>query len=106
MHAGIRAFGTTDPIRLTFTIDSGTDAGTFPLSFPRSLWFDRDSINGRWLVWASGPVDPKDDPMELGAIVVQDPTVTAFLEELGLLLCFPQRFAREPHFEFSDRQRE
>ena len=98
MHAGIRAFGTTGPTRLTISIDSGSDAGIFPVSFPRSLWFDRDAVNGNWLVWASGP-DHHDGTVEIGAIVVGDPTVAAFLEELGLLLSSPQRFANEPHFE-------
>ena len=38
-----------------------------------------------------------------GAIVVRDPTVAAFLEQLGQLLAHPERFCHEPTFARSPR---
>ena len=102
MQPGIRAFGTAGPTRLTFTLASGPGTGDMTLSLPRAFWFDQD-INGSWLVWASGPDDDGDDAIEFGSIVVRDPTVAAFLDELGQLVASPQRFAHEPRFEESHR---
>jgi hypothetical protein len=59
----------------------------------RELWFDRD-IDGRWLV---GVTDPNTAAEEnIGAIVVKDATVTAFIELLGKLFTEPDTFADEP----------
>jgi hypothetical protein len=58
----------------------------------REFWFDRD-IDGRWLVGAAKARRPGDEIT--GAIVVKDPTVTAFIELLGTLVAEPERFADE-----------
>jgi hypothetical protein len=67
----------------------------------RDVWFDRD-IDGRWLVWAGHHpgtmmVDGED---EIGAIVVKDTHVAAFIEMLGELIANPAAFSEEPAFEW------
>ena len=100
MPPRICAFGTTDAAHVTITIDDGeAHVSALSLSFTRSLWFDQD-IDGRWLVWSSAP----GDGAETGAIVVRDPAVTAFLDELAQLLASPQRFTHEPHFDHDARR--
>jgi len=60
--------------------------------FERELWFDRD-IDGRWLVGATNPQRGSDE--STGAIVVKNPTVSAFIELLGNLVAEPEQFADE-----------
>ena len=56
----------------------------------REFFFDRD-IDGRWLV---GAINPQPTGTEIiGAIVVKDPRVGAFIELLGTLVAEPERFA-------------
>jgi hypothetical protein len=68
----------------------------------REFWFDRD-IDGRWLVCAVKPdvqhprVDG-GDTYNLGAIVVTDSQVIAFIEMLGELIADPAQFGEEPTF--------
>ena len=73
----------------------------------RELWFDQD-IDGRWVIWVSENRDPQgipeaESPVELGALIVQDPTVAAFLETLGELVLEPDHFAHEPRFRADSR---
>jgi hypothetical protein len=64
------------------------------LWFDREFWFDRDNVTGTWLV---GVTDlNRSEDARAGAIVVEDPAVSAFIEQLGRLVLAPQRFADEP----------
>ena len=68
----------------------------------RELWFDQD-IDGRWVIWVSEDRGPRDipeaeSPVGVGALIVRDPTVAAFLETLGELVLEPDHFAHEPRF--------
>jgi hypothetical protein len=77
--------------------------GRAPIQVHRELWFDQD-IDGKWLVVASkdgatGPDGDHDYDADVGAIVVTDPRVVAFIELLGELVADPARFAHEPRFE-------
>jgi hypothetical protein len=61
--------------------------------FDREFWFDRD-IDGRWLVGVTGTGQGDED--DLGAIVVKDKTIIAFIESLGNLIANPAQFSGEP----------
>jgi hypothetical protein len=61
--------------------------------FDCDLWFDRD-IDGRWIVCV--PVSNASDDQGIGAIVVRDETVGAFIELLGKLIAEPEKFVDEP----------
>lgn len=96
MERSIRFFGGTTQGEVT--IENGH---TETWSISRDVWFDRD-IDGRWLVWAgrheSNPrVGGEDD--EIGAIIVKDPQVAAFIDMLGELIANPAKFHHEPTFE-------
>jgi hypothetical protein len=72
----------------------------------QEIGFDRD-LDGRWTIWAKRMPDDdgyrpgfgEDD--SLGAIIVTDPTVSAFIELLGELVADPSQFRHEPRFELS-----
>jgi hypothetical protein len=62
----------------------------------RNLWFDRD-IDGSWTIVAMLPEDayakggyPNDAPS--GGILVTDPVIQAFMEQLALLMADPEAF--------------
>jgi hypothetical protein len=70
----------------------------------RDFWFDRD-IDGRWLVWASdrdGTSVDGTDGGPLGAIVVRNRDVSAFIELLDRLIAEPAAFEHEPVFVDAD----
>jgi hypothetical protein len=69
----------------------------------RELWFDLD-IDGRWLVGVNEPETSDEEVM--GAIVVRDPTVSAFIATLGKLIANPAQFAGEPVLIGPARQRQ
>ncbi len=104
MEPGIHTFGTAGSPQFTVTMTPDSATGPITLSLSRCLYFDRD-IDGGWLVWTAGPDDLDDEVVEMGAIVVRDPAVIAFLEQLGQLLVAPQRFAHEPRFAEGSRSR-
>ena len=105
MPSEIRAFGTTDAAEFTLALEADVH-GDLPLpTLVRSLWFDRDHVSGHWLVWVDANAEDQQETMELGAIVVDDPTVNAFLDELGRLLSTPEHFADEPHFSGAHHSR-
>lgn len=93
MPSRIRSFGTERLGRFQIMSTSGDE-----VMLRRQLWFDQDT-EGRWLVWAATPDAVGDLTTELGAIVVEDPIVAAFLEQLSQLVAYPQRFAHEPRFD-------
>jgi hypothetical protein len=69
----------------------------------QEIGFDRD-LDGRWTVWAKRMPDLAEDGAagdddSVGAIIVTDPTVSAFMEMLGELVANPTRFHDEPRFE-------
>ncbi len=71
-------------------------------SIDRDVWFDRD-IDGRWLVWAGRhdatmSAEDIDAESDTGAIVTKDPTVIAFIDQLGELIANPAKFHHEPTF--------
>lgn len=91
----IRFFGGNT--RGQVTIEDGTSE---TVTIDRDVWFDRD-IDGRWLVWAGrhhADGTAADGTDEIGAIVVKDPQVVAFLDLLGQLIADPARFHDEPTF--------
>jgi hypothetical protein len=70
----------------------------------RDVWFDRD-IDGQWLVWAQdhdGTPGNGPDEEQTGVIVVRNPDVSAFLEQVGRLIADPAAFAHEPVFRGAD----
>lgn len=72
----------------TITLQKGDDA----FSVHRELWFDEDG-DGTWLVLAMRPEAPEvhgDRPG--GSIVVNDPAVRGFLEDLFRMLADPDGF--------------
>lgn len=91
MSQRIQSFG--GETRSRFLITDGEDVS---VTLRRVVWFDQD-IDGHWLVWASGP-DEAGEPPETGAIIVENPTITAFIETLGELLAHPERYQHEPRF--------
>ncbi len=95
MEKSIGFFGGTTQGQVT--IEDG-HSETWNIS--RDVWFDRD-INGRWLVWAghhdARPVGESEQD-EIGAIVVKDPQVAAFIKMLGQLIADPAKFREEPTF--------
>lgn len=100
MNRSIDAFGGDGPHEVWFASADGEQS----LWVKRDLWFDR-SGNQSWLVWAQtrawGTEEPpaEDDPnTTFGSIVVTDPTVMAFLDQLGELIVNPGRFRHEPRF--------
>ena len=103
MEPGIHTFGTAGSPHFTVSVTPESSISPLTLTLSRSLYFDRD-IDGGWLVWATGPDDHSDEGAETGALVVRDPAVTAFLEQLGQLLVAPQRFGHEPVFVASPRR--
>ena len=98
----IESFGADGPHEVRF----GTGEAAQTVWFKRDLWFDR-SGGDHWLVWAqvrswAGDELPTDQEAEsMGSIIVTDPTVMAFLDQLGTLLVNPARFGHEPHFAAS-----
>ncbi len=96
MPPRIRSFGSHGLLPFAIT-EEETDHIT---QQHRELWFERD-IDGRWLVCAAthraDGLDRDGDPAEaVGAIVVKDPHVIAFIEMLGELVTDPARFRHEP----------
>jgi hypothetical protein len=84
-------------IRGVATVENGPMES---LEVMREVWFDRD-IDGRWLVWAQETERAASDgtnEMPAGAIVVRNPDVSAFLEQLGRLIVDPSAFEHEPAF--------
>jgi hypothetical protein len=83
-----------------------TEAGQKAVWVRRDLWFDRDD-SGKWVVWAQQRPRSEDGPLQegdveaqtLGSIVVTNPVVIEFLEQLGELLVNPVAFRHEPHFD-------
>ena len=91
----IRSFG--GETRSHFSIVDGEETS---LTLRRVVWFDRD-IDGHWLVWASddagtSPPLTTERSAEVGAIIVRDPVVIAFIEQFADLVAHPGRFADEP----------
>jgi hypothetical protein len=101
MPRSIEGFGGDGPHQVNVRTSQGEQA----LWVKRDLWFDRNDGTS-WLVWAqqrsweSEEPPAEDDPeaATLGAIVVTDPVVMAFIEQLGELLVDPARFRHEPRF--------
>lgn len=95
MQRSIRFFGGVTKGQVTIE-----DGHSETRSIECDVWFDQD-IDGRWLVWAgrhqSNPLFESEGAM--GAIVVEDPHVAAFIEMLGELIANPSRFKDEPTFE-------
>jgi hypothetical protein len=76
-----------------------TEQGEQTVLVKRDLWFDRDDDRS-WVVWAQDrPWDdhlPAEGEVALGSIVVTNPAVMAFIDQLGELLADPARFRHEP----------
>ena len=84
----------------TTTQFSITDGEEVSMTLRRVIWFDQD-IDGRWLVWATSEdavsgMAVQAEPSRVGAIVVKDPKIGAFIAMLGELLAHPDRFEDEP----------
>ena len=100
MLPAVRYFGAHG----SFQISVGQDQGEITHRVVQAIGFDRD-LDGRWTVWAKRMPDPAtnclslDDDDAVGAIIVTDPTVVAFIELLGELVANPTRFRHEPRFE-------
>ncbi len=96
MQSRIRTFGVAGALPFSIMEDGANQA----IKVRRELWFDRD-IDGRWLVCAvrlrddahNGEADQLDD---VGAIVVADPRVSAFINMLAQLVTDPAQFRDEP----------
>lgn len=96
MQSRIRTFG-VDGVLPFSIVEEGAD---HPKRVRRELWFDRD-IDGRWLVCAVSQREGAHDgdseqPDDVGAIVVADPRVGAFIDMLAQLVTDPARFRDEP----------
>jgi hypothetical protein len=82
-----------------------TDQGEQVVWVKRDLWFDRDD-DRNWVAWVQhrdwehdGLANEDDDEAAtLGSIVVTDPAVMAFIDQLGELLIDPTRCRHEPEF--------
>lgn len=101
MPGPISAFGTDGPTRMTITLETTDDANDELRAVPRAVWFDRDAVSGHWLIWVRDPDEYGPSDGDIGAIVVRDATVGAFLDALGRLLMTPADFADEPVFDAS-----
>jgi hypothetical protein len=97
MPTRIRSFG--GETHGHFCVTNGEEQS---VDMHREIWFDQD-IDGHWLVWASER-DPNalstgdESPEDMGAIVVTDPAVGAFLGMLGELIAYPSHYDHEPTF--------
>ena len=102
MQSRIRTFGVEGAPPFSI-VEEGADQ---PILVRRELWFDRD-IDGRWLVCAVDRRRSADDAdcdqsEDVGAIVVIDPRVRAFIDMLAELVTHPAQFRDDPRFmEFS-----
>ena len=104
MSSRIRAFGVNGMLPFSIVEANGRGAKTVQ----REVWFDQD-IDGRWLVCAAkhrkpgldGEIDETDD---VGAIVVTNAQIVAFIEMLADLVLDPAQFHDEPRIEASSFQ--
>ncbi len=99
MKVPIRMFGSDGPLPMSVVPDDVQQR----IVVQRELWFDQD-IDGRWLVVAVKHDGQRQDGHteqdgDVGAIVVTDPRVVAFIELLGELVVDPARFRHEPCFD-------
>ncbi len=97
MPQRIQSFGGESNLRFSIT-----DEEEVSLDLRRVVWFDKD-IDEQWIVWAMAAEDAPsdevgDDPEKFGAIIVRDPAVTTFIEQLGDLLAHPERYEHDPVF--------
>jgi hypothetical protein len=100
MVSTVRYFGSRGSFRITMV----QEQREIVQHVIQEIGFDRD-LDGRWTIWAKRM--PDDDGYRpafgeeesLGAIIVTDPTVSAFIAMLGELVADPSRFRDEPRFE-------
>ena len=95
MPKQIQSFG--GETRSRFSIVNGEETS---VTLRRVVWFDRD-IDGHWLVWAAddagaSPQFPTAGSAELGSIIVRDPAIIGFIEQLADLVAHPGQYADEP----------
>ena len=95
MPQQIQSFG--GETRSRFSVVNGEETS---ITLRRVVWFDRD-IDGHWLVWAADDAGPSpqlfaEGSAEVGAIIVRDPAVIAFIEHLADLVAHPGQYADEP----------
>ncbi len=99
MSSRIRTFGAAG--MLPFSIDE--DGDNARQTVQRELWFDRD-LDGRWLVCAAMHREPRldgegDDTDDVGAIVVTNAQIAAFIDMLADLVKDPAQFRDEPRID-------